>query len=285
MRDARGLHSDLKKAASLELLHLQQVEAEEQSATETAPDSGLKGSIGSAVKGHLLGRKPSRGECCSWGLAIGCSLSCVQTCLLFSHAGKETLLPKHQRTSSQGSPSLDRQSSSIKAVHSRCISPVRGSVGLKSPIRDTQHRLHKTQKLLDVLQFGQLHEQVSGQQTGHIERFLVDVLAAQDYRNAAPAAVKQIPPLRKIPELQSLLPPDRRYRSKSGSKHIRDKDSSSDGYMPLIETASSTASVGLMEESQLQETAPVIRLSAELLRSQIDAAPSSDCSKPQAISM
>lgn len=83
MRDARGLHSDLKKAASLELLHLQQVEAEEQSGTEMAPDSGLKGSISSAVKGHLLGRKPSRGECCSWGPATGCSLSCIQTCLLF----------------------------------------------------------------------------------------------------------------------------------------------------------------------------------------------------------
>jgi len=188
--------------------------------------------------------------------------------------GKEALLPRHQRTSSQGIPNLDRQSSGIKAVHSRHSSPTRGLVGLKSPIRDTHHRLQKTQKLLDVLQFGQLHEQVSGQQKGHIERFLVDVLAAQDYRNRAPTDVRQILPLRKVPELQSLLPPERRHRAKSGSKAHRHHDSNAAGYVPLMETVSSVASVGLMDESQLQETAPVLRLSADLLRIQIDAAPS-----------
>lgn len=44
---------------------------------------------------------------------------------------------------------------------------------MKSPVRDVQHRLQKTQKLLDVLQFGQLHEQVSGRQQGYLEKFLV----------------------------------------------------------------------------------------------------------------
>jgi len=199
--------------------------------------------------------------------------------------GKEALLPRHQRTSSQGIPNLDRQSSGIKAVHSRHSSPTRGLVGLKSPIRDTQHRLQKTQKLLDVLQFGQLHEQVSGQQKGHIERFLVDVLAAQDYRNRAPTDVRQILPLRKVPELQSLLPPERRHRAKPGSKAHRHQDSNAVGYVPLMETVSSVASVGLMDESQLQETAPVLRLSADLLRTQVDAAPSGDCSQPQPITM
>ena len=81
MRDARGLHSDLKKTASLELLHLQQVEAEEQGDNETAPDSGLQGSISSAVKGHLLGRKPSRGACCLCSLATGCVFhACRHVC-------------------------------------------------------------------------------------------------------------------------------------------------------------------------------------------------------------
>ncbi|KAA6427410.1 MAG: hypothetical protein FRX49_02074 [Trebouxia sp. A1-2] len=259
MRDARGLHSDLKKTASLELLHQQQVEAEERQCSLAAPDSGLGSSHSSAVKGRFLGRKNS--------------------------GGKEALLPRHQRTSSQGNPNFDMQSSSIKAVHLRHSSPTRGLVGHKSPIRDTQHRLQKTQKLLDVLQFGQLHEQVSGQQEGHIERFLIDVLAAQDYRNRAPAAVRQIPPLRKVPELQSLLPPERRHRAKSSSKPHRHQDSNAGGYVPLMEAASSVASASLMDESQLQETAPVVRLSADLLRTQVDAAPSGDCSQPQPITM
>ena len=216
-----------------------------------------------------------------------CMLCCSRSDMFAAwlSVGKEALLPRHQRTSSQGITNLDRQSSSIKAVHSRHTSPTRGLVGLKSPIRDTQHRLQKTQKLLDVLQFGQLHEQVSGQQKGHIERFLVDVLAAQDYRNRAPTAVRQILPLRKVPELQSLLPPERRHRAKSGSKPLRHQDSNSSGYVPLMEAASSVASVSLMDESQLQETAPVLRLSAELLRTQVDAAPSDDCSQPQPITM
>ncbi len=201
------------------------------------------------------------------------------------HAGKEALLPRHQRSSSQGLPgNLERQSTTIKALHSRHSSPSRsrGSVGLQSPVRDTQHRLQKTQKLLDVLQFGQLHEQVSGQQKSSTERFLVDVLAAQDYRNGATTSVKQIPPLRKVPELQLLLPPERRHKgtSKHGL-HMKGKDATPDGYVPLMETASSVASIGLLDESQLQETAPVLRVSAELLRTQIDG----DCSKPQPITM
>lgn len=90
-------------------------------------------------------------------------------------SGSETLLPRHKRSSSQGLTAQERQTSAIKAVHpnSRQGSPKRGLTSLKSPVRDVQHRLQKTQKLLDVLQFGQLHEQVSGQQQGHLEKFLV----------------------------------------------------------------------------------------------------------------
>lgn len=155
---------------------------------------------------------------------------------------------------------------------------------MKSPIRDVQYRLQKTQKLLDVLQFGHLHEQVSGQQQGHLEKFLVDVLAAQDCRNAPPTVVRQIPALRKVPELQSLLPPERRSKGKAGGKPgqaLKEKDRASDGYVPLMETASSVASVGLLDESQLQETAPVLRVSGELLRSQLHG----DASRPQPITM
>ena len=157
---------------------------------------------------------------------------------------------------------------------------------MKSPIRDVQYRLQKTQKLLDVLQFGHLHEQVSGQQQGHLDKFLVDVLAAQDCRNAPPTVVRQMPALRKVPELQSLLPPERRSKGKTGpggkpGQGLREKDHASDGYVPLMETASSVASVGLLDESQLQETAPVLRVSGELLRSQLHG----DASRPQPISM
>jgi len=63
MRDARGLHSDLKKTASLELLHQQQVEAEERQSSLAAPDSGLGSNLSAAVKGRFLGRKNSGGGC------------------------------------------------------------------------------------------------------------------------------------------------------------------------------------------------------------------------------
>ena len=201
-------------------------------------------------------------------------------------SGGEALLPRHKRSSSQGLTGQDRQASAIKAVHpnSRQGSPKRGSAGMKSPIRDVNHRLKKTQKLLDVLQFGQLHERVSGQEHSDLENFLVDVLAAQDYRNTPLSAVRQIPALRKVPELQSLLPPDRRSQGKAGGKpgHAhRDRDHAPAGYAPLMETASSVASVGLLDESQLQETAPVVRVSGELLKSQLDG----DASTPQPITM
>lgn len=113
----------------------------------------------------------------------------------------------------------------------------------------------------------------------------VEVLAAQDYRNAPQTAVRQIPALRKVPELQSLLPPERRTPSKGGVKPAqgghRDKEHAPGGYVPLMESASSVASVGLMDESQLQETAPVVRVSGELLRSQVGG----DTSRPQPITM
>ncbi len=69
MRDAKGLHSDLKKTASLELLHQQQVEAEERQSSLAAPDSGLGSSLSSAVKGRFLGRKNSGGVL-SYHLAV-----------------------------------------------------------------------------------------------------------------------------------------------------------------------------------------------------------------------
>ena len=110
-------------------------------------------------------------------------------------------------------------------------------------------------------------------------------MAAQDYRNARTPVVRQIPALRKVPELQSLLPPERRTQSRAGGKPgqgaLRDKDHASGGYVPLMESPSSVASVGLMDESQLQETAPVLRVSGELLRSQLGG----DISKPQPITM
>ena len=200
-------------------------------------------------------------------------------------AGKEALLPRHQRSSSQGALGSGASLSSIKAVHSRHTSPTRGSRSRQSPLRDTQHRLQQTHTLLDVLQFGQLHTQV-GQKGAQTERFLIDVLAAQDYRNSGPTTVKQIVPLRKVPELQSILPAERRHPVKAGSTHathtvaVSQSMENQDGALAL-DPAASVASVGLLDESQLQETAPVVRVSAELLRTQNKG----NCSKPQPITM
>ena len=59
MRNAKDLHADLKKTASLELLHQQQVEAEEQQPRIAAAEGGL----GAAVKTRLnLGKKHRRGQ-------------------------------------------------------------------------------------------------------------------------------------------------------------------------------------------------------------------------------
>ena len=126
-----------------------------------------------------------------------------------------------------------------------------------------------------------MHEQMPGHQAGDTERFLVDVLAAQGHKSSAPV-VKKSPALHKVPELQSLLPPERRQQDKRASKHrSKGSDGLPDGYMPLMETSSSVASVSLMDESQLQETAPVLRVSAELLKTQGDG----KSSKPQPITM
>lgn len=62
MRDARELHADLKRAASLKVMQQQQVEAEEQQSIPEEPRSGLRGSLSSAVKTHLgFGKHSSKG--------------------------------------------------------------------------------------------------------------------------------------------------------------------------------------------------------------------------------
>ena len=62
MRDARELHADLKRTASLEAMHQQQVEAEEQQSALEETHDGLGASLGSAVKLHLgFGKKGSNG--------------------------------------------------------------------------------------------------------------------------------------------------------------------------------------------------------------------------------
>jgi len=70
MRDARGLHSDLKKTASLELLHQQQVEAEERQSSLAAPDSELRSSLSSAVKGRLRQEEQWRWVLCIHNLGV-----------------------------------------------------------------------------------------------------------------------------------------------------------------------------------------------------------------------
>ena len=70
MRDAKDLHVDLKRTASLEHMHQQQVEAEEQQ-TEAeehlsiaeAPSASLRANLSSAVKQHLnFGKQNGKGE-------------------------------------------------------------------------------------------------------------------------------------------------------------------------------------------------------------------------------
>ena len=62
MRDARELHADLKRTASLEAMHQQQLEAEEQQSGVEETHDGLGASLSSAVKLHLrFGKKGSQG--------------------------------------------------------------------------------------------------------------------------------------------------------------------------------------------------------------------------------
>ena len=66
MRDARELHADLKRTASLEAMHQQQqqqqLEAEEQQSSVEEAHDGLGASLSSAVKLHLgFGKKGSAG--------------------------------------------------------------------------------------------------------------------------------------------------------------------------------------------------------------------------------
>lgn len=62
LRDARELHADLKRTASLEAMHQQQVEAEEQQGGLEETHDGRGGSLSSAVKLHLgFGKKGSKG--------------------------------------------------------------------------------------------------------------------------------------------------------------------------------------------------------------------------------
>ena len=62
MRDARELHAELKRTASLEAMHQQQVEAEEQHSTVEETHDGLGASLSSAVKLHLgFGKRGSKG--------------------------------------------------------------------------------------------------------------------------------------------------------------------------------------------------------------------------------
>lgn len=63
MRDAKDLHADLKRTASLEAMHEQQLEAEEQQSIAEEPGVSLSSSLTSAVKHHLnYGKKGSKGE-------------------------------------------------------------------------------------------------------------------------------------------------------------------------------------------------------------------------------
>ena len=62
IRDARDLHADLKRTASLELLHQQQVEADGRQNNVQPSDIGLGASFSSAISRMQLARKNSKGK-------------------------------------------------------------------------------------------------------------------------------------------------------------------------------------------------------------------------------
>ena len=90
MRDAKDLHADLKRTASSELMHQQQVEAEEQQSIAEEPGGGLEASLSCAVKQRLnFGKKASKGDqspaagqgCCSCLSFGACALSHAVCCV------------------------------------------------------------------------------------------------------------------------------------------------------------------------------------------------------------
>ena len=186
-------------------------------------------------------------------------------------------MSKH-RSSSSEIPFEDSQPTTIKARHGReSLQSKQASLNM-SPVQDTKARLHKAQKLVDVLQFGKLDwsgGKVSREQQSDTERFLERALKGQSHR---PLVMKRnpAPPLRAVPELQALLSGGVHHKSTNGEGHegvtgATSGDKAPNGYAPLKER---TMSQGEVDEMQLQEAVPLTRIPEQDVKQQLEGEPS-----------
>lgn len=199
-------------------------------------------------------------------------------------AGKERLLSKH-RSSSSEIPLEDSQPTRIKARHGReSLQRKRASLNI-SPSDDTRDRLHKVQKLVDVLQFGKLDwsgGKVSQEQQSDTERFLERALKAQPNYSGPPVLKRNpAPPLRAVPELQAFLSGGVHRKSTSGGGLEgvtvgTSGDKAPNGYAPLKER---TMSQGECDEMQLQEAVPLTRIPEQVVKQQLEG----ECCAPRPI--
>lgn len=198
-------------------------------------------------------------------------------------AGKERLLSKH-RSSSSEIAFEDSQPTTIKARHGReSLQRNRASLNT-SPLDDTRDRLHKVQKLVDLVQFGKLDWSggKSREQQSDTERFLERALKAQpNYKGPPVLKRNSAPPLRAVPEMQAFLSGAVHRKSTSGEGNEgvtvgTSGDKAPNGYAPLKER---TMSQGECDEMQLQEAVPLTRIPEQVVKQQLEG----ECCAPRPI--
>ena len=194
-------------------------------------------------------------------------------------SGRERLLSKGPSSSSL-TGSDEGQSSTIKARHGGEESAVTEKAQ-KSPYLDTQDRMQKVQKLLDIVQFGEKGLKAGkGKQVQQREtvRFLERALLAQDFNRSPPVFKANPPPkLTAVPELQPLLSGYARRRTQDNKTSLvagTAASAAADGYVPLKESPTirltPQMSTGALDELQLQNAAPVEKVSDDVVRESLE---------------
>ena len=147
----------------------------------------------------------------------------------------------------------------------------------KSPYLDTQDRMQKVQKLLDVVQFGEKgYKAGNGAQAQQREtvQFLERALLAQDFTKTPPVFRSNPPPkLTAVPELQPLLSGHARRHTQDGKNTAKagmPASAAPEGYAPLRESPTKrltpAMSTGALDELHLQSAAPIEKVPDEVVR-------------------
>lgn len=125
----------------------------------------------------------------------------------------------------------------------------------------------------DVLQFGKVDwsgGKFTRQQQGETERFVERALKAQPLNSGPPVIKKNpAPPLKAVPELQSLLSVQRRTTDGDSKEEVPkgNAEKAPSGYAPLKER---TMSQGEFDEMQLQEAVPLKRVPGVVVKQQLE---------------